>query len=258
MTADPGDAVKMVNVADGFRVRQEIDNMAWIDLGDCAVVVDALEHAEKEREVFDAIRADLGDKPIRYVINTHTHYDHTALNAAFERTFSAEILNHRTSGVGDEGRWLEGTTRRLQILHMPGCHTEEDWVVWVPADRALLVGDIFGWGVIPLTRPLRADTIDLLDKTLARLIDFDASVVIPGHGPVCTTAELRRWVDYLHWLIEVASRGCAEGKSDTEIRQTLGPPDDMKTWWRFLLWKHEDCVAKVLSAVRRGRLETRQ
>ena len=254
MPSDPADTPKLIEVGEGFHVRQEVDNIAWIDLGEWALVVDALEQRRLEKEVFDAIGSTIGDKPVRYLLNTHTHGDHVALNAAFQRRFDTEIVNNRGGSIPPDGRWFEGPRRRALMLPMPGCHTEEDCVVWVPDDRALFVGDIFGWGLINLSRELNDDSAALLDDTYKRMIEFDAAVVIPGHGPLCGTAELERWPAYFHWLVGQVSAAIGEGKADGQIMTEVAPPEDMKTWWRFLAWKHEDSVGKVLGAVRRGRL----
>ncbi|MHC4983049.1 MAG: MBL fold metallo-hydrolase [Planctomycetota bacterium] len=254
MKSDPAETPQILNVADGFYVRQAVDNIAWIDLGEFAVVVDALEQRHLKGEVFDAIRSTLGEKPVRFVLNTHTHYDHTALNDAFRREFGSEIVNQRTSKISPEGRHFQGSLRKALMFPAPGCHTAEDCCVWVEADKALFVGDIFGWGLIPLSAELRDDSARLLLDTYARLIDFDAAVVIPGHGPVCTSAELERWVEYFQWLLEQVSESVASGKSDRDIISQTAPPEDMTGWWRFLQWKHEDSLGKVLKAVRRGRL----
>ena len=254
MSTDPCEVAKRIEVADGFYVRRAVDNTAWIDLGGCAIVVDTLEQPHLEAEVFDAIAETIGDTPIRYVLNTHTHYDHMALNGAFQRRYGAEIVNARTTTLAPEGRWFEGSRRRAQMLHMPDCHTAEDCVVWVPDDRALFVGDIFGWGLINLSTSLRDDTAQHVLDTHARLIDFGATTVIPGHGPLCSTAELERWVDYFGWLRAEVSQAIAAGTSDAQIMQDVAPPEDMRTWWRFLQWKHEDSLSKVLRAVRSGAL----
>jgi len=251
--ADDADTPKIITVGEGFYVRQEVDNIAWMDLGAAALVVDALEQARLEEEVFDAIARTLGDKPVRYVLNTHTHYDHTALNDAFRRRCGAEVVNQSTTPIGPDGRWFEGPRRRAWMLPAPGCHTAEDCIVWVPDDRALFVGDIFGWGLIPCGG-LDDQTAGLLVDTYDRLIDFDAATVIPGHGPLCTTAELKRWVEYFRWLIRGVAAAVAAGDKDKQIRRALPPPQDMADWWRFTEWKHEDSVDKVLSAVRAGGL----
>jgi drug/metabolite transporter (DMT)-like permease/glyoxylase-like metal-dependent hydrolase (beta-lactamase superfamily II) len=254
MTSDPAETPTIVTVGEGFHVRQAVDNIAWIDLGEYAIVVDTLEQAHLEDEVFEAIGSTLGPTPIRYVLNTHTHYDHMALNAAFKRRCDAEIINQQTSPLPAEGRWFEGAKRKALMLPMPGCHTSQDCVVWIPQDRALFTGDIFGWGLIPLSGSLNAKTAELLLDTYKRMIEYGADVVIPGHGPVCTNAELIRWVEYFHWLVQRASQACGEDKSESQIMQEIAAPDDMKTWWRFLQWKHEDSLRKVLEACRRGRL----
>ena len=164
-------------------------------------MVDALEQPELEKEVLSAIAATLPGRAVRYVLNTHTHYDHVALNAALVRRHGAEVVDNASGEIPSEGKWFQGPQRKALMLPMPNCHTEEDCVVWVPQDRVLLVGDIFGWGLIPLSRELSAETAALLKDTYQRLIDFDAAVVVPGHGPLCSTAELKRWVEYLDWLV---------------------------------------------------------
>ena len=245
MKADPTDTPKVVTVAEGLWVRVAVDNIAWIDLGEFAIVIDALEQAHLADEVFAAIAEALGDKPIRYLLNTHIHYDHIALNSAFKKRFGTEIVDSATGRLGPDGRWFAGSLRRVQMLHTPGCHTAEDCIVWVPQDKALFVGDIFGWGLIPLSGPLTGRSLKLLEDTYTRLIDFDAATVVPGHGPLCTTAELKRQLSYHHWLIDQARQA-----GDAEI----APPPDMHDWWRFLDWKHQDSAAKVTAAVRSGRL----
>ena len=253
MTTDPAETPEIIKVSEGFYVRVAVDNIAWIDMGDHAIAVDALEQPHLKREVFDAIETTLGDKPVKYVLNTHTHYDHTALNAAFQRRFGSEIVNQRTCPLPDEGRWFEGT-RKVQIFPTPGCHTSEDCCVWSPDDSALFVGDIFGWGLIPLSSALNDRTARLLEDTYGRLIEFAASTVVPGHGPLCSTDELVRWVEYFRWVRQQVAQSIQEGKSDRGIISETAPPDDMTGWWRFVQWKHEDSLSKVVRAVRSGSL----
>jgi len=244
---DNAETPKIVTVGEDFYVRQAIDNMAWIGMGGYTLIVDALEQRHLEEEVFAAMRSTLGETPVRYLLNTHTHYDHTALNSAFKRRFGTEIVNQQTCPIGAEGRWFEGSRRRVLALSMPGCHTREDWIIWVPGDRVLFVGDIFGWGLIP-SSSLDRQATKLLVDTYTRLVDFGARVVVPGHGPLCTTAELKRWMQYFDWLRTSVDQARREGMTDAQIAQEIAPPEDMKTWWRFLLWKHEDSLGKVLRA----------
>lgn len=246
------DGPNYIELAERFYVRQAVDNIAWVDLGEYAVVVDALEQPELEAEVFEAIRKTLGDKPIRYVFNTHTHYDHIALNQAFQREFDAEVISQVSHPAPTEGRWYESTRRRLLMLPAPGCHTQEDILLWIPEDSALFVGDIFGWGLIPSGR-LNPEIIQCLRDTYLLMIAFEPKVVIPGHGPLCSAEELKRWLEYFDDLLEHLLPRVSAGHRDDDILSTTPPPRDMRHWWRFLAWKHEDSVKKILSSARKGK-----
>ena len=251
MVKDPAETAKIIELGEGFYVRQAVDNIAWIDLGEWAIVIDALEERSLEREVFQAIESTLPKRPIFYVLNTHTHYDHVALNEAFERRCGAKIVNPSNSRIEPDGRWFEGSHRRAHMLPLTGLHTNEDCVVWLPDDRVLFTGDLFGWGLIPTGR-VTPDSAAQLEQTYQRMIEFDAATVVPGHGPICTTAELIRWVEYFRWLRDQVTARCQAGESDGQIRAALTPPADMADWWRFTLWKHEDSLNKVLRSVRKG------
>ena len=108
---------------------------------------------------------------------------------------------------------------------MPGCHTDEDCVAWIPEDRVVLPGDIFGWGLVPLTVNLRAETAEVLLNTYQRLIDLDPAVMIPGHGPLGDKSTLERWVEYFHWLLAECKRLVADGLTDEQIVAKVAPPD---------------------------------
>lgn len=242
----------LIELAPGLWLRQEIDNLAWIDMGDHLIVVDALERPELKDEILGLIERAAPGKPVRYVLNTHTHYDHVALNEAFVVRWQAQIINQERTPLTPEGRWFQGEGRRVLMLPMPGCHTPEDCVVWLPAERVLFVGDIFGWGLIPLLGNLRKDSARLLMDTYARLIDLEPQTVVPGHGPVIGPDHLRRYVEYFHWLVDAVQAGLAGGLSDPQIAQSLPPPADMADWWRFVAWKHLDSVGKVIKSARKG------
>lgn len=248
------DTPKLLELADRLWVRQEIDNIGWADMGEFVLVVDALERSELEPEILAQLQKTVGDKPVLCLLNTHTHYDHIALNQVFRKR-GARIINYDTESIPETGRTFGGGDRRALMLPLGGCHTREDCVVWFPNDGVLFVGDIFGWGLIPWDRILSAQKRDHILETYRRLIELGAVSVVPGHGPVCTTRELQRWVEYFEWLLERVSHACDQDLADEVIFREIVPvPDDMRSWWRFVEWKHEDSVKKILRAVRSNRL----
>jgi glyoxylase-like metal-dependent hydrolase (beta-lactamase superfamily II) len=247
---DPAETPEVKQIAEGFYVRQAVDNMAWVDLGGEAVVIDTLEHAFLEDEIISSITDTLGHVPVRWIFNTHTHFDHVALNNAIRRRWVAEVVNRNTTNIPDEGTWFEGSNRKVLMQPIRSGHSDSDCIFWFPEDRVLFTGDVFGWGMIPLTRGLNQNTARQLMMAYEHLISFDAEVVVPGHGVLCSTAELRRFVDFFNDLVEEVRRQVEKG---VEII-SVSPPEDMLHWWRFVQWKHENSFERIVKAVRAGSL----
>lgn len=76
---------------------------------------------------------------------------------------------------------LRRTARTIEILHLGAGHTRSDLVVWLPAERIAVTGDLVAWPV-----PLIGNTAAPLEYagTLERLLELKAAVFVPGHGPV--------------------------------------------------------------------------
>ncbi len=252
-----GDEARIIQLAEGIFIRQDVDNCTWADMGAYAVVIDALEQAHLEGEVLAAIRDTIGEKPIRYVLNTHMHYDHVALHPALIRAGATVVCEESGYRNGDGGKdyvtfatsWEEGGPGRRVEMHAVGpCHTPEDAVVFFPDDGLLCVGDLFGWGLIPM-EPFRVAGEGTVLDVYERLIDFGAETVIPGHGPVATLDHLRRWVAYFNDMRAKIGELKASGMSADEIKAAVEPPDDMRDWWRFTEWKHEHNINEICSAL---------
>ena len=76
---------------------------------------------------------------------------------------------------------LRRAARTIEILHLGAGHTRSDLVVWLPAERIAITGDLVVWPV-----PLIGNTAAPLEYagTLERLLELKAAVFVPGHGPV--------------------------------------------------------------------------
>ena len=252
MKNDPADNPQVTEIADGVWVRVEVDTLAWIDMGGEAVFIDAHEEPGIEDAIFPALAETLGATPLSTVINTHTHYDHIYLNKTFQERFGAKIVNQDTTDIPFDGLWIDGAKRKLLVMPMVGCHTDEDCVIWLPDCRVLFVGDIFGWGLINLIGRLTEDSARAILATYEKVIAFGAETIVPGHGPLCTNADLARWIDYFKWLHAEVPAAVDAGKSDQQILAEVPAPPDMHDWWRFCDWKHEHSVDRMIKSIRDG------
>ncbi|HEY6132664.1 MAG TPA: MBL fold metallo-hydrolase [Rubrivivax sp.] len=211
--------------------RNFISNAVFIVTPDGVVVVDALGSPMLAQEMLAEI-ARITPAPVRYVVLTHYHADHVYGLQAFKAA-GATIIAHRegqlylnsetaalrlkasrealTPAVDENthlvaaDRWIDGpTTLRLggvDFLIQPAgpAHTPEDLVVWVPQHRLLVAGDLVFRGRVPFVG--QADSGRWI-AALDRLLAFDAKIIVPGHGPVSTSAraDLELTRDYLAYL----------------------------------------------------------
>jgi len=246
-------------IVPGVWVREAVDNCTWALLDDFVVIVDALEEGHLAGEVLKAIR-DTAGKPVRYLINTHWHTDHIACNKAFAEA-GATVIAHQTAAAGSkrhgdgrpdltfDGRLsICGGTRRLALYSAGGTHTPGDSVVHFEWAGVLCVGDLFGWGLIPLGCITDEDA-DRVLHVMQQVISLRPQIVVPGHGPRATQAHLERWVEYFRWLLTEVPKLTAAGRTAEQIEQALPIPDDMTDWWRFD-WKHPHNIQQVARAGR--------
>jgi len=181
--------------------------------------------AARSNDLFETI-ARIAPGPLRFVVNTHGHADHTGGNEVAAGK-GAIVIGHESlreyggrdpavpadagevaaAALGD-GRPLITTTEtlslnvngdRLDVFHVAAAHTSADIVVrWAQADVVAL-GDIYWSGQYPFIDRERggslAGLVAAVEAILAR--STSRTVVVPGHGPVSNRAELAAYRDML-------------------------------------------------------------
>jgi glyoxylase-like metal-dependent hydrolase (beta-lactamase superfamily II) len=211
--------------------RNFISNAAFVVTPDGVVVVDALGSPALAQELVAAI-GRITPAPIRHVVVTHYHADHVYGLQVFKE-LGAEIVAHRDGRAYLQSEnaalrlqasreelapWIDGKTRLVAadrwitqttrltlggvefVLQPAGpAHTAEDLVVFLPRQRVLIAGDLVFRGRIPFVG--QADSGRWI-AALDRLIGFDATLIVPGHGPASRSAEsdLQLTRDYLMHL----------------------------------------------------------
>lgn len=219
-----------------------INNSGFVAGSSGVLCVDACATERRTRDLLAAI-AEVTAAPVRTLVNTHHHPDHTAGNGFFP---NATIVAHeqarpemRALGLpGNDGIWsdvdygdlelqlpfLTFTDRitawvddlRCELMH-PGraAHTTNDVVVWIPERSVLFAGDLLFNGGTPflLSGSVRG-SIDVLEHFLAPL---GATTIVPGHGPVCGPEVIDEVLDYLRFVLDLAARGREAGVSPLEL-----------------------------------------
>ena len=197
----------------------------------------------------DAIRAalqKLGDKPVRFVINTHWHGDHTGGNESFGLGGSVIVAHDNVrkrmsteqliAAIGakvppspaaalpvvtftaEASLHFNGQTAR--IIHAANAHTDGDALVYFEQANVLHMGDVYFNGLYPFIDTSSGGTIDgflaAIDKGLA-LANADTQVV-PGHGALSNRAELQAYRTMLGGFRDRIAALKAEGKTLAEVQ----------------------------------------
>jgi cyclase len=178
-------------------------------------------------------------KPIKYVINTHHHSDHSGGNTRFIEV--AEIISHKNARANIEGK-KQGDVGQIMVparitftdetsvflggkevrAHYFGRgHTNGDIFVYFPAQRVLHTGDMMA-GVTPLIDYRGGGSIVEWSKTVdAAMAALDFDKVIPGHGTVNNRAGLQTYRDNVVKLRTEIQKLIRAGKSQEEVRAYL-------------------------------------
>lgn len=187
---------------------------------------------EREYDRYMELLRTVTDRPVRFVINTHMHGDHTGGNARLAE-IDADIVaseNARRRMAEAQAMGLPNITfddhltlyfggQPLSLYWLGRGHTDGDIVIHVPEERLVLTGDLFaGWGPsIRLIDYNGGGSLEEWSATLERVLELDFDTVIPGHSGVTDRAMLQGYLDETVRMQEMIRELNRAGRSPDEI-----------------------------------------
>jgi cyclase len=175
--------------------------------------------------------------PVKYVVLTHNHGDHSGGAPKFEAEGAQVIISTRDRenlARTPNQTWLPSLTysgratlfmggKEIDLREMRG-HTAGDTVVYFPAERVICSGDLvtLPWDDIPLIINY-ADGGNWTDwnHSIEELLKLDWDVMIPGHGPAINKQQLVELHNRMVRVIDRFRMLLGEGKNQQEITQTI-------------------------------------
>ena len=224
-----------------------LNNSGFLVGSDGVTVVDTCFTERRSRMFHDAIRRQT-DLPLRTLVNTHHHGDHTHGNYVFlpavtivgHELCRQEVIatGHGATGLFPGVEWGEVRIAppfltfeerlnlyvddlKVELIFVGPAHTTNDVVAWVPERKVLFAGDVIFNGGTPF---VMMGSIAGSLEALERLRALGPQTIVPGHGPVCGPEVLDEVADYLRFVREAARRGFEEGLTPlaTAQRTELG------------------------------------
>ena len=189
--------------------------------------------------------AKVSDKPVRFMLNTHWHFDHTGGNENLGKAgaviVAQENVRKRLSSEGfiaflgmktqpspaialpivtftrDASFHLNGED--IRASHAPNAHTDGDTVVQFTKSNVIHMGDTFFNGMYPFIDTSSGGTVAGVLAAADRALKTvsDSTKIIPGHGPLATKADLKAYRDMLAAVSGRVASQIKQGKKIEEV-----------------------------------------
>lgn len=259
-----------------------VNNTGFVVGRQAVVAVDTCATERRTRAYRDAIAA-VTPQPVRTLVNTHHHGDHTFGNSRFP---GATIVGHErcraevlafgppvNRGIWTDVEWghfemappfltyTDGITLwaddlRCDVRHVgTPAHTTNDSIIHLPDRSVLFAGDLLFKGGTPFVlMGSVSGAIEVLEKVVRPL---EAQTIVAGHGPVCGPEVIDETLRYLHFVETVAREGKEAGLTPLETaRETdLGEFGDLLDAERIVGNLHR-AYAELAGAERGARIDT--
>jgi len=210
-------------------------NVAFMPTSEGVILIDD-KFAQDGPDILAKVKS-VTDKPIRYVLNTHQHGDHTGGNEALlaaraeiviQKNARANMVEGKQPGLphitfSEESQVFLGG-KEVVARYFGRGHTNGDALIYFPSERALHTGDLMVSGA-PFCDTSAGCSIKEWDKTLTKALAYDFDTVIPGHGPVAKKADLARYAQSIATLRDRLTKACAGGPADAVKRLDLSGLD---------------------------------
>jgi len=240
--------MKVTRVAGSVYMLEGEGGNIGASVGDDGIVIVDDQFAPLAEKIQAALKG-ITDKPVRFVINTHYHGDHTGGNAYFQK--QAPIIAHdnvrkrlETGGVAGNGGSIHMENKAqpkealpiitfdhdvtvhlngedIRALHFPAGHTDGDAVIFFPKSNVVHMGDDFVTYGFPFIDVDSGGSIDgMIDGVEKVVTHLPADVkVIPGHGPVSNLDDVKRYLTMLKETRAVVAQALQQHQTLDQMKQ---------------------------------------
>jgi glyoxylase-like metal-dependent hydrolase (beta-lactamase superfamily II) len=233
--------IKATKVAGNIYMLEGSGGNIGVCAGDDGIVIVDDQYAPLANKIKEALKG-ISDKPLKFVINTHFHGDHTGGNPEFGTV--ATIIAHENvrkrlqEGGPPPGGAQPAAKEALPIvtfndkttvhvngediraIHFPHGHTDGDSVIFFTQANVVHMGDDFVTYGFPFVDVKSGGSISGMiagDEKVLGMLQPDTKI-IPGHGPLSTPADLRKFIDMLKETRAIVADGMKQRKTVQQLK----------------------------------------
>jgi len=240
--------IKVHKVAGSVYMLEGAGGNIGASVGEDGIVIVDDEYAPLADKIQAALKG-ITDKPVRFIINTHYHGDHTGGNAIFQEKapiIAQDNVRKRLAAGGMAGNGASvkmdnkpGDPKALPIitfdhdvtvhlngediraLHFPHGHTDGDSVIYFPKSNVVHMGDDFvTYGFPFIDIDAGGSVVGLIQDIEEILPKLPADVkLIPGHGPVSNVDDLRNFLVMVKGSVAAVQSAMKAGKTLDQMKQ---------------------------------------
>jgi cyclase len=259
--------IKATKLGESLFMIQGSGGNIGLSIGEDATFLVDDQYAPLTPRIVEAI-AKLTPKPVRFVLNTHWHDDHTGgnenLGKAGALLVAHDNVRKRMSSEQFSEFWKRATPpsspgslpvvtfsggtvtfhlngEELRAIHMPNAHTDGDTIVHFVKADVIHTGDIVWMGLYPWIDVSAGGTVDGTIAACDRMLAMagERTRFIVGHGPLASVSDVRGYRDMLAKAAERVRKLVAAGRSREEIGASVEVSGEYDEAWgkRFLTGK---------------------
>jgi cyclase len=248
-------ALKVQKLADGVWAAEPAKgaNVGWFLLGDGVVAVDSGADAATAADILKQIAETTGGRPVRLVILTHSHADHSGGARAFVAA-GARVLCHESiaglvlayltrpapdpndplsakagvrpvvESISERSIMVDGV-RNAQVYFLGGGHSSGDLVVYMPGEKILFSGDLALNGRQPFMQSPDVDPA-AWERSLQSLSRVPVEKLVPGHGEIGPVAGLQVSLAYVGAVHALAKKFVESGAPQEVVESQVRAPEN--------------------------------
>mgnify|MGYP003646824208 CR=1 FL=1 len=248
-TAYAQDTLTVTPVAGAIYMLEGKGGNIGVSAGEDGLLIVDDQFASEEGKIRAALK-EINPGPLKFVLNTHVHGDHTGGNEAFGNEaviIAQENVRKRLQDDEQPKAALPVVTyenkisvhfngEEIELIHFPNGHTDTDSVIYFRGSNVVHMGDHFFSGRFPFIDLGRNGSVEGYLKNVATVLETlpDDVKIIPGHGPLSTKADLKAFHAMIDACYTSVKEQVAAGKTIEDI-QAKGVPAAYKDWaWQFI------------------------